>query len=204
MSALPPPAQSAAPRRAHVVHGFNVRDGGKATTDRLHPYLAGAGFEVVDEDYGWIGLLGVRLFNGPLARGIADRAILNSNAGVKPVGIGHSNGCAILARAADLGAPFEALVLINPALDAERVIAPQVRQVHVYHSRHDAAVRTARWLRWHEWGDMGARGYQGPADARYKCFDCSDYIEGHSAIFDKLEAWGPAIVANLLAALSAS
>jgi hypothetical protein len=180
---------------AHLLHGFNVRDGGENTIDKLKPYLERAGFTPFDHDYGWLGLLGVRLHNGRIAQDVASK--------VKPgdIGIGHSNGCAILAEAARLGAPFAGLVFINPALDEDCVVAPHVKFVHVYHNEGDYAVWTARLLRFnHPWGAMGRDGFKG-TDPRYLNIDCSPDVRGHSALFSKLDKWGPVIIREVTRAL---
>ena len=180
----------------HLVHGFNVQDNGRRSTDRLAPYFNSQGFETRQHDYGWKFLLGVRFANPRVAREIA--------ATVQPgdIGCGHSNGCLILALAADLGAPFAGLVFINPALEPAREIAPQVKWAHVYHNRGDAPVEAAQlldflpwnWGRRHPWGEMGNVGYTG-ADARVRNFDCGRQqppLSGHSAMFApaNLATWG--------------
>lgn len=183
----------------HLVHGFNVTDGGKRTTDRLAPFFRGAGLSTRQHDYGWIGLLGVRFANPRIAARIVPS--------VKPgdIGCGHSNGCLILAMAADLGAPFAGLVFINPALETERAIARHVKWVHVYHNRGDVPVEAAQaldalpwnWGHRHPWGSMGNVGYLGP-DPRVRNFDGGRFdppVSGHSAIFapSALSTWGPRI-----------
>jgi hypothetical protein len=175
-----------------VVHGFNVRDGGQRTTDRLMPYVKKAGISILDHDYGYFGLLQVRFCNGGIAEAI------KSIARKGDIGIGHSNGCAILAEAARRGAPFRGLVLIHPALDDDYLIAPQVEFVHVYHSEKDQAVWFAKLLRFnHPWGAMGRVGYTG-SDSRYKNYNDD---EPHSGTFENISKWGPLIMRNVQRAL---
>lgn len=181
-------------RAAHVVHGFNVNDGGANTTNLLHPYLRQAGLRVVDHDYGWFGLIQVRLCNG----GIAETIKAASKRG--DIGIGHSNGCAILMEACQRGAPLAGLVLINPALDEDCVPPPQVRWIHVYFNCDDSPVKWSRLLLLHPWGAMGRYGYKGD-DPRYLNVDCAPEVSGHSDIFTKLDRWGPRIVRNIGRAL---
>lgn len=167
-------------KAAHIVHGFNVRDRGKGTLDLLQPHLNEAGYTVYDRDYGWKGLLGVRIHNARVAQQIANSAQEGD------IGVGHSNGCTILAMAADAGAPFDGLILINPALPNDRVFAPRLKWVDVYYSTGDLAVAAAMALRllpwnWggHQWGDMGRVGYRG-SDPRVRAFE----MDGrHSDIF---------------------
>jgi hypothetical protein len=186
----------------HLVHGFNVRDGGARTTDLIAPYFETVGFRPVEQDYGYVLLTML----------VTNRVVANKIAGeVRPgdIGCGHSNGCAVLTRAADAGAPFEGLVLINPALDADIEFAPQLKWVHVYYNQDDGAVKWAElipdWLN-QRWGNMGARGYVG-ADPRVESINCQrdqgrglPRIEGHSAIFQHMPAWGKFIAAKARAA----
>jgi hypothetical protein len=175
----------------HILHGFNVADGGEGTIDRLKPYLEAGGYRIQDHDYGHFLFRQVRLENGAVAEKVA--------ATVKKgdIGIGHSNGCAILMRAAALGAPFKGLVFINPALDEDCVAAEHVRFVHVYHNDGDYAVWFARLLRFnHPWGAMGRVGFKG-SDPRYLNIDCGPDVQGHSDLFTKLDKWGPCIVREI-------
>jgi pimeloyl-ACP methyl ester carboxylesterase len=181
-------------RGAHIVHGFNVDDGGAKTTNLLMPHLKQAGFRILDHDYGWFGLVQVRLCNG----GIAETVRAATRRG--DIGIGHSNGCAILMEAAQRGAQFTGLVLINPALDEDCKAPAQVRWIHVYHNREDSPVKWSRILLLHPWGAMGRHGYRGK-DERYTNFDCYPEVQGHSDIFKKLDRWGPRIVKNIGKAL---
>ena len=95
-----------------LAHGILAFAGGKASTDKLKPYLKAAGHTVQEADYGTYDPISAMLFNDNTAmtvRGMADKDI-------EHVGIGHSNGCAVLMRTAMLGTKFKKLILINPAL----------------------------------------------------------------------------------------
>lgn len=181
-------------RQAFIVHGFNVSDGGAGTTDRLMPYVTKAGMKPISVDYGWFGLVQVRLCNG----GVAE--IIKAASRKGDIGIGHSNGCAILMDACQRGANLTGLVLINPALDEDCVAPPQVRWIHVYFNRDDSPVKWSRILLLHPWGSMGRSGYQGD-DQRYLNVDCAPGVSGHSDIFKKLERWGPKIMRGIGKAL---
>lgn len=174
--------------RAHIVHGFNVKDAGKGTTDTLKPFLYAAGYEVLDQDYGWFGLLSVRFRNDDVARRIA-KSVLPGD-----IAFGHSNAGDILRQAAWLGAPFKGIVLIHPALDRDTRLAPQVEWVQVYHSSKDEVVVASKFL-WfnHPWGDMGNVGYKGQ-DARWTNFE--ERFE-HSEMFQHMAEWGPRLLENL-------
>jgi pimeloyl-ACP methyl ester carboxylesterase len=183
--------------RAILLHGFNVSDEGDRTIGRLQPYLDQAGLHVKRPRYGWLGLLGVRLLNRRFARLIADLAEPGD------IVIAHSNGCAIAAEAADLGAPFGEMVLINPALDSDRQFPRQVGRVHVWHSPSDAPVWASKFIPWHSWGDMGAVGYRGPYDYRVTSYNKENAYpvssSSHSDVFDhgKIEFFAPLILSAL-------
>ena len=180
----------------YLVHGFNVSDGGEKTTDTLRPYAEQAGYRVVEFDYRHAGLLSVRLCDKKLAMAFSNLAEPGS------IAIGHSNGCAIVHLAAQYGAQFDQVVYINPALNRDAELAPQVRAAHVWHSPSDKPVRLARWLPNHVWGKMGATGYTGE-DERYinynKEHDYGMISRTHSDVFSPeiLAFYGPRIFAAL-------
>lgn len=150
--------------RAWLVHGFNVWDGGEATIGRLVPYFEAEGWDVRMFRYGWTGLLGVRFGNKSRAKRLKEL--------VRPgdIGVGHSNGCAVLHMASHEGAPFSHLTYVNPALDVDAAPAEGVRSVNVWHSPSDKPVRVAKFLWRHPWGQMGAKGYFG-SDQRIRNYD---------------------------------
>jgi hypothetical protein len=190
----------------HLVHGFNVHDGGKETIGKLKDFFIADGYFANMVNYGWIGLGGVAIKNPKIARTLVDIV------GEGDIGVGHSNGCAILHQAACEGAKFKKLVFINPALDVSRVVPPHVEEIHVWHSPSDGPVRTwsqvERFLPFiqtffnHPWGEMGAKGYVGE-DPRYKNFNKeSDFrmsSNAHSDMFDwdKISYFGREIVKKL-------
>ena len=180
-------------QRAILVHGFNVHDKGKGSIDRLEPYLKAKDFKVQQFDYGWVFLLGVRFKTRRHARRLAAM----SRAG--DVAIGHSNGCNLIVEAAWRGARFKRVVFINPALDANTDLPPQIERCDVWHSPSDMAVRFARFLWFHPWGQMGATGYVG-TDKRFRNFNKeTDYersSDSHSDVFSDalLPFFAPRIV----------
>ena len=140
--------------KIYLIHGFNVADGGRNTTDRLAIPLTSAGHKVVELDYGHWHRLRVRLANKPLAKLIAAMAEPGS------VLIGHSNGACLAQMAAIAGAQISRMVLINPALDAAAALPPDIR-CDVYHSPSDRVVELAKWIPWSPWGNMGRIGSTG-------------------------------------------
>lgn len=185
--------------RCWLVHGFNVRDGGKHSILKLAPYLEAEGIEARPFRYGFLGLAGVRLFDDKIARMLCDAADRGD------MFIGHSNGCCVGHIAAQLGAKFAAMCYVNPALDRDAPLAKQVPHLDVWHSPSDVPVRIARFIPGSRWGDMGAVGYRGVFDRRIRNFnkqyDFPVSSSGHSDVFSArtLEYFGPKIVSELLA-----
>lgn len=148
--------------KCHLVHGFNVRDGGKKTIDRLIPYLNHDEISVIQHDYGHLNIWGVLRKNKYIANDIKPK--LKSI----DVAISHSNGCAILAKSLQQGAKIDKLILIAAALDKNFVFPDGVNEIHVFYSKNDNTVVLAKWLRklvfWRNtflWGEMGHTGYKG-------------------------------------------
>lgn len=154
-------------------HGFNIGDKGKHTLDRLKDYL-----DMVDVDYGFFGLLRVRLCNACVAHSIVNLVPDNS------VAIGHSNGCLIAAEAAKYGAPFKKLILINPALN-KKYIFPTGLKVDVYYVPTDYTVWWASLMLKHKWGKMGQVGYRGdnPLVTNYNATELFGALK-HSDVFN--------------------
>jgi hypothetical protein len=166
--------------KCHLVHGFNVRDGGKKTIDRLIPYLNHDEISVIQHDYGHLNIWGVLRKNKYIANDIKPK--LKSI----DVAIGHSNGCAILVKSLQKGAVIDKLILINPALDKYFEFPAGVNEIHVFHNKYDKAVVAAKWLRklvfWRNtflWGEMGNTGYKGHD---YRVIN-HVMAKGHSAVF---------------------
>ena len=168
---------------AHILHGFNISDGGRGSIDKIIPFLKDKGFDIHEHDYGWRGLLGVRLFNASTAHDVAKS--------VRPgdICIGHSNGCAILYLASFECNPA-GMVFINPALDSD--VQPECNWVHVYFNKDDPIVEISKYLIFHAWGNMGQVGYIGHKDYITN-IDTQDYINmpcvsGHSDFFNH-DSW---------------
>jgi len=154
-----------------LVHGFNVKDGGKHTVDRLAPYIITAGHEVdLDEgDYGFFNIWMVRLFktwkkNRVLFR-LAD-AFKSAD-----VIITHSNGANFTTQALDLlPAKYNnkiRVIHISPALDKKTEIPQAVKHQLVLYTPNDFWVKLSSYLLFHPWGRMGAVGYQGHDNRNY-------------------------------------
>lgn len=182
-------------KTVHLVHGYNVKDGGANTIDTLRPYFEAAGFAVREFDYGHTNLWQVWMNNADYARDL--------RAQVEPGDIiaGHSNGAAVASRAVEQGAPAAGLILINAALDADWSPPPSVEWMHVYYNTNDVPVRIARLLPFVRWGDMGRVGYTG-TDPRVRSFDTTPAVEkesgiaAHSEVFKHLMEWWGARMAG--------
>lgn len=174
-----------------VAHGFNVPDGGAATINKVIPAFNGS---VQKATYGWFGIASVLFFNDNIAAMVAGMATPGS------VGVGHSNGCAVLTRATNLGAPMTDLILLNPALEEGTEFAEHLNSIHVYHNKGDVPVRLAKLLNKvipgdFMWGEMGRDGYSGN-DPRVINHDVSDIYCGHADIFSDEQALVDMLIAD--------
>lgn len=145
-----------------LVHGFNVRDGGKGTVgkliDPIRRHLPNFNIQLVS--YGWVFFFSVRWSIRKHARRLAE---LSSRIGSsRDIWVGHSHGCNLINEATFDGLDAKRLVFVNPALDKDTPISATVEKLDVYHAPGDLAVEASAILPWHRWGNMGSRGYQGP------------------------------------------
>lgn len=179
--------------RAGLVHGWNVGDQGQGTTGGLRPHLERAGYQVFEYNTGWRFLSGIRFGHERRAKRLA-RMIQPGD-----LLIGHSDGCNIINRACwHLAASGEhkpaAVVYLNPALDRDTQLAPQVQGALVFHTRSDNVLWLAQKLPLHPWGGMGRYGYRenNPTyqDSRYNNIAYEHLAidaPGHSGAFKKPE-----------------
>jgi hypothetical protein len=148
-----------------LVHGFNVRDGGKRTVDQLVPLIRNAGYSVdLDEgDYGFFNIWMVRFRKSKTRQRVLHR--LAKAFETADVIITHSNGANFTTQALDLMDHEynnkKLVIHISPALDRDTDIPNAVRQQLVLYTPHDKAVKWSSFLWFHPWGRMGARGYSG-------------------------------------------
>jgi len=173
----------------HLVHGFNVRDKGAGTTDTLRPYFEALKYTVVEHDFGFRFLLGVRFGNAKRAQQLADK--LKSG----DILVGHSDGCNIITQA--LRHRYRQhgrresyqCIFFNPALNRNTKQADNVRKVLVFCTPTDRVVWLAKFSRINRpWGQMGRLGYRGPQRDIYRnIFYESLFLNdmGHSKIFQK-------------------
>jgi hypothetical protein len=189
-------------KTAHLVHGFNVTDGGAATTDKLRPHLEARGFRVVEHDTTWghsliRNLLSVRFGNAKRAE------VLAQSIKAGDLLVGHSNGCLLISMACWLLAQLEdtvgvRVVMFNPALDVDAPLSPVISSALVFHTKSDRTVWSAKLLRGHRWGEAGRVGYRGVSLPRVH--NCSYEVLGmtdlqHSGIFATEERIEKAMIA---------
>jgi len=170
-----------------IVHGFNVRDGGRNTTDQLIPYIRAGGHDVDEDegDYGYFNIWMIRMFKAYRKSRVLYR--LAKAFETADVILDHSNGGNFTTQALDMMGPDynnKILVIhISPALNYKTQIPGAVRRQLVLHTKHDFWVKLATFIPFkHPWGRMGAVGYQGNDNRNTNVKD--NRIPGHSAWFN--------------------
>jgi pimeloyl-ACP methyl ester carboxylesterase len=176
-------------QRIIIVHGIHTNDdAGWMTT--LAQTFTGYDFNVKVFTYGYAYAVLTRWQNPSRAKKLAEM--------IQPgdIVLGHSNGGCLAWMAAMLGAPIGGAILINPALDSNRIMPPHVKWVNLYPNRHDEMVLIAKLFYKHPWGAQGRDGIKYP-DPRY-LIQFSDtaktgvpQVQGHSAVLEAkaLNAW---------------
>lgn len=168
-----------------LVHGFNVKDGGARTVDRLVPYADTHGY-VIDQDegdYGFFNLFMIRLRKSRIRKRVLYR--LAKAFETADVIVTHSNGAHFTTEALDLLPPVynntKTVIHISPALNSNTDIPEAVKAQLVLYTPHDGWVKLASYIPLHPWGRMGARGYTGPSNKNRNLMDAS--IRKHSNWF---------------------
>ena len=142
-----------------LIHGFNVRDKGKGTIDKLEPLFKKefplAKIDKDSADYGWIGLF-VANWLYPFTNIIPRIASALNDADIV---VTHSNGSHFCMKALKLIKNKDILVIhISPALNNNWKFKETFKSCYVYHTEHDKTVWWAKWLPRSSWGDMGKIG----------------------------------------------
>lgn len=181
----------------HLIHGFNVSDGGRGSVGRLSPWL----HDTRLHDYGWTFLLRLRGVNRDAVRRLA----LQAKDG--DVLVAHSNGCLIVWRLVHemqaRGKTPGAVVCIQPALRRDTRWPDNV-PVLCCHNPADWIVSLGRiwgrfasvanpWRNRHGWGAAGRYGFT-LGQANVTNLDTTSehpQAKGHSGIFQSpaLEHW---------------
>ena len=178
-----------------LVHGFNIRDGGRGTVDQLAPLIRDAGHTVdVDEgDYGYFNIWMIRFKKSKTRQAVLYR--LAKAFETAQVIITHSNGANFTTQALEfLTTEYnntKIVIHISPALDTNTDIPLAVKHQLVLHTPHDKAVKLSTWIPFkHPWGRMGAKGYTG-TDNRNTNLKVES-VKGHSkwfAISHVVDTW---------------
>lgn len=178
-------------KRAVLIHGWNVRDGGAATVDTLKAYLEAMGWTVeTDEgDYGFIFWRMLSIFGRMFMTKDIIKRLVPAIAKADLI-VAHSNGPNFANRALrllpDKFKNTKIVVWISPATNKKTEIPEAVKAQLVIYTRHDKAVKAAKYLPFSNWGNQGAVGYQG-SDKRNTNFDASEYALDHSWHFHDAE-----------------
>ena len=184
-------------KRILIVHGIHTRDSA-GWMDRFVDAFRDAGWDASKWTYGYVYAVLTRWQNP----GRAEKLAATIRRG--DVVLGHSNGCCLAWMAAKLGAPIGGAILLNPALDTDKVMAKQVPWVNLYPNRHDHAVPFAGFFPRHPWGPQGRDGIS-VKDGRYRLFFTDEGIpnrvprvKGHSGVLEpgNIEPWAARIIAD--------
>jgi hypothetical protein len=166
-----------------LVHGFNVRDGGKRSVDTLAPMLEALGHNVdLDEaDYGYWSLF--KIYFG--AKGSVYKRLQAAFEDADLI-VTHSNGAnfAIQAlRRMERDNKKRVVVHLSPALKRNTPAPPNIIMQYVYHTLSDFAVRLSTYLPFLPWGRMGSHG----STRIYRTVnrDFTGMVRGHSGWFDR-------------------
>lgn len=178
----------------HLIHGFNVSDGGRGTVKNLKPFFKNPHVHSI----GLIGLIDLKWKNKEVVQELYPLI------GPDDVLVGHSNGALIIWRLIQAGARPKAVILFNAALRRD-VVFPEDVPVLNMHSRFDWIVQLGRiWsrlitktgIRRHGWGAAGRYGFT-KKQVNVTNFDMGDrfythQVKGHSDALKppKVEFWG--------------
>ena len=181
--------------RIIIVHGIHTNDS-EGWMDFLVERFRDGGWNAAKWTYGYAYAVLTRWQNPGRAKRLA--------ALVQPgdVLLGHSNGGCLVWMAAELGAPIGGAILVNPALDSDKVMAKHVRWVNIYANRQDEAVKVATIFPAHPWGAQGRDGLTVDDSPRSKVIWTSSEhndapaVHGHSAVLEPgaIEPWSSRIV----------
>ncbi|MFA5495177.1 MAG: hypothetical protein WC247_10400 [Porticoccaceae bacterium] len=186
--------------KAHLIHGFNVSDGGSDSIGKLAPFFALEGIDVIDHNYGWVGLLRLRWRNRKATRRILPHIAPGD------ILVGHSNGCLVCWELLEAGAPAGAVICIQPALRRDCPWPTHVPVLCLYNPA-DWIVSLGRlWGRFisvanpisrrHGWGAAGRHGFDpAPNITNWNTDTPPVPARGHAGLFHTrpLLHWGPRI-----------
>jgi len=169
-----------------LVHGFNIRDGGAKTVDRLVPFIRNEAWQVdVDEgDYGFFNIWMIRMVKSYFRSRVLYR--LAKAFETADVIITHSNGANFTNQALDMLGPEhnnkKIVVHISPALNAKTEPPAAVKAQLVLYTRYDGWVKLSSYIPFHPWGRMGAVGFKGRSN-KVRSIEKRE-VKQHSAWFE--------------------
>ena len=175
-------------RRIIVVHGIHTDDS-EGWMDVVARGFKESGWDARVWTYGYAYAMLTRWQNPSRSRALA--SLVRAGDMV----LGHSNGGCLAWLAAKLGAPLGGAILVNPALDSDRAMAPHVPWVNLYPNKYDEAVKIAKLFPAHPWGAQGRDGLTVP-DARYMTRWTNEPsplarpVDGHSAVWKPWAIYG--------------
>jgi hypothetical protein len=166
-----------------LIHGFNVKDKGKGTIDRLEKHLKKefplATIDKDSGDYGWIGLF-VANWLYSFTNIIPRIAIALNDADIV---ITHSNGSHFCMKALRMIRNSDIkIVHFSPALNSRWKFKERFRSCVVFHTYFDKTVNWAKWVPFSSWGNMGKVGAL-TDDMRVKNVNSDKSIKNHSGWF---------------------
>lgn len=185
--------------RAHLIHGFNVSDGGNASIGRLLPFFDRDDDTAIMHAYGWVGLIRLRWRNAKVTRRILPEVQDGD------VLIGHSNGCLICWELVEAGARPGLVICVQPAMRRDTDWPPHVPVLCLYNKRDWAVTLGRVWGRlvsvanpfkgMHGWGSAGRHGFTA-GQSHVENWDTDiepTPARGHSAVFHPpcLRWWAP-------------
>jgi len=166
-----------------LIHGFNVRDKGRGSIDKLKPYLKktfpDALIDNDSADYGWDFLLKANYFYwvgdtiDRIANALKDADLV----------ICHSNGANYCQKALNKICNKKIKVAyLSPALNRHHKFNESFDKCLVMHTNDDKTVSLAKYIPFSSWGDMGKIGAL-TDDYRVKNIDHTTKILHHSDWF---------------------
>ena len=167
-----------------LIHGFNVKDNGAGSVDRLKPHLQvmfpDAEIDTDTADYGWDWLFKVHFFYmfGDIIKRIA-QALKTAD-----VVITHSNGANYCMKALKRIRNKNLKVIhLSPALDRSYKFKKRVfGKAHIFHTLKDKVVGVSKYIPFSPWGDMGQVGSSSSLPHVVN-HDWTKTINGHSDWF---------------------
>lgn len=176
-------------KTVYIAHGYRSRRHVEWVEDARSRFEA-ANMPVQPVNYGFTRIWNVRRRTISQAERLAAVCLTPS------VGIGHSNGCELLLRAATKGAALNHLLFINPALKPDITIPAHVDYLDVFYAPDDMAVVAGKWWRRMNpahlftkqrslWGTMGREGYAEGRDPRVRNWSLGRVGHGGALDWDR-------------------